>query len=801
MANNYEDFGEKIGGAKKDLWATRGLMYEDLVDLNDAEIKEYVKKDNIWKKPNYQKMIEEGYPRDVVYVYKIIRDSLDTKPRNSSDYIVENYVNEIQSIKQLVEQIKTLEDFAKVSENGSKYDDVLMKIWNDNWTELEPKINVTSYKFERAFKKLLEKQWLFTNDEKALSNYYMLDVNKMDVVEDGGRIQIQYHESVHGTRFFYDSIENKSRYENMHGYMIIRKDRMVIQTNFETKEDAKKYILDLAKESQAKTTEKSTKTRKTKFKHSVLDHVEMIGVDYRNGKDVTGDDIMNVFGIRGGEFGNWLSDADSQQSLNHFYDSMMNVAYALEIDPKDISFNGKLAIAFGARGSGNALAHYEPLRRVINITKMRGAGSLGHEWIHALDNEGADHFGKFKNSSHKFLSEFSRYEGATKEMLDLMKTILKNELSQEETIIEAEKELDKRKSSFTKDLLYLCDENDFSKEEWETINSLVNDVLEEALADPEYTNLEWNEKKMKWMHDKRPSEKYGAFIDTIVHNQNIDSTKRMRYMHRFNDNIEYINQERRKIASAEKALYEYKNLINNRMPLVDTKFYSDAKKIDSMYSKASHGYWQSDCELLARAGASWMHDKLDALNIRDDYLVGHSETPPLPFENEFIYTSPQGEERKRINQYFDAYIDSLKEQGIFHHMERNKIIEIGTIKEIQYTNIEGDLNINSFGSIMHDFWNRAYMSDNGTWFFEKDDLQEYTKNDIQRFISDIDILAQKFGDEIYNIIEFPDNVEDWYQCDNDYIGTFYGNFMGIWDWTGYPNDKIIEMSEEYAIDL
>lgn len=32
------------------------------------------------------------------------------------------------------------------------------------------------------------------------------------------------------------------------------------------------------------------------------------------------------------------------------------------------------------------MAHYEPIQEVINITKLRGAGSLGHEWSHALDH-------------------------------------------------------------------------------------------------------------------------------------------------------------------------------------------------------------------------------------------------------------------------------------------------------------------------------------------------------------------------------------------------------------------------------
>lgn len=73
-------------------------------------------------------------------------------------------------------------------------------------------------------------------------------------------------------------------------------------------------------------------------------------------------------------------------SLNFGYNAFTCLCLALNISPEDVSIGGKLAIAFGTRGSGNALAHYEPEREVINLTKMRGAGSLAHEWGHAMDD-------------------------------------------------------------------------------------------------------------------------------------------------------------------------------------------------------------------------------------------------------------------------------------------------------------------------------------------------------------------------------------------------------------------------------
>lgn len=78
MADNiqHEDFGEKIGGAKKDLWKDRGLYVNDLDAMNDREAEKFVKKDNIWKKPDYQAMLDDGIPLGVVYFIKKARDGL-----------------------------------------------------------------------------------------------------------------------------------------------------------------------------------------------------------------------------------------------------------------------------------------------------------------------------------------------------------------------------------------------------------------------------------------------------------------------------------------------------------------------------------------------------------------------------------------------------------------------------------------------------------------------------------------------------------------------------------------------------
>lgn len=120
--------------------------------------------------------------------------------------------------------------------------------------------------------------------------------------------------------------------------------------------------------------------------------------------DVSPDEFYHEFSFRGVEFGNWFSQGagnrDRQGMLNQAYDALMDLSGIVGIPPKAVSLNGSLGLAFGSRGKGAALAHFESGNLVINLTKTKGAGNLAHEWFHAMDNyfqrqrgvpTGADH--------------------------------------------------------------------------------------------------------------------------------------------------------------------------------------------------------------------------------------------------------------------------------------------------------------------------------------------------------------------------------------------------------------------------
>ncbi|HGB3178558.1 TPA: LPD38 domain-containing protein [Salmonella enterica subsp. enterica serovar Chester] len=111
-------------------------------------------------------------------------------------------------------------------------------------------------------------------------------------------------------------------------------------------------------------------------------------------QNATPEKFSDAFGFRGVQFGNYVEGPRRQSDLNRAYDALMDMADVLKVPAKALSLDGRLGLAFGARGRGGknaAAAHYEPGQVAINLTKGNGAGSLAHEWFHALDNYFGQH--------------------------------------------------------------------------------------------------------------------------------------------------------------------------------------------------------------------------------------------------------------------------------------------------------------------------------------------------------------------------------------------------------------------------
>ena len=124
--------------------------------------------------------------------------------------------------------------------------------------------------------------------------------------------------------------------------------------------------------------------RKEAPKHAVLENIiREGGADLG---DITPEMVKVDFGHRGVEYGNYVKDEEAKVHLRRYAESMADLEQILGIDIGEFNRAHGLGIAFGSRGTGRALAHYEPAGKVINLTKTKGDGTVAHEWGHYLDN-------------------------------------------------------------------------------------------------------------------------------------------------------------------------------------------------------------------------------------------------------------------------------------------------------------------------------------------------------------------------------------------------------------------------------
>lgn len=424
--SNIQDFGEKIGGARKDLYALkRELRLEDIVDWSEYDREKYITKKEVFPLPDYKKLYEEGMNREVLFFIKEVRDALPTKPVVYIPYgcsdeekeklihkAQEDYIMSIGCFYERSMQLKTISDC--VDFYDSMRGENLPAI---DWTnrKLKKAIRLDStYRYHAFRSKMEEKQFLYTKEEKILSHYTIYQYDGKNVYrelyeKDRERLVIQQDRSKY---YVYRTDENPSQWVEESYFALDNHTNQIVASNIANKELLQNTIIDL--ESNKADSEKEIRKKK-KLVPVQLSHIRPTAEDYRKGINITGEDMLSVFQFRGGEFGNWESDNDRQTNLNMSYDALKDLAKALEIEDADISLGGQLAIAYGARGISSALAHFEPGTNVINLTKMKGAGALAHEWGHALDY----YIASKKGNKVNYATE--RPTGKLKELLQIMK--------------------------------------------------------------------------------------------------------------------------------------------------------------------------------------------------------------------------------------------------------------------------------------------------------------------------------------------------------------------------------------------
>lgn len=602
-----EDFGKKIGGARKDMWASRGLNLSDLDGMNASEMEKYITKDNVWKKPDYDQLIADGLPVKVVWFMKCVRDKVPTKPNYSSYHseeeknaIREEYINFVGAMRDEVMACKTKEDCVGLYQSFFHDQGYVERTGSYSLSATDKCIHHLDNKLYKVFRDA-NYEWGYTYDRQIKKHQFGVDADQK--LPKGYAIR-----------------------EYTNGTFSVVKGYTLVASNFDSWAAAKKYLDENVKST----------TRKKAFTPPQLEHVRREGLtDIRNDNNITGDDFLADYGFYGGEFGNWMSEADRQASLNMGYEAFYDLAEALQITSSDISFNGKLSIAFGARGHGKAAAHYEPAREVINLTKMTGAGSLAHEWGHALD----DYLGK-KLGYGRMLTE-----ARAPEIQAVMDAMRGRPATEEE---KAEK-YDK----------LLADRSATASMRCEDVINRYKEAAEasKTIALSEETQTRYKEVANKLdeilttVTEKIVQKDYAPCLDLVeqaealVRETNLCDGSLTRILSLKGDIIF--------VSDWTRARENYK---------VETDYYKGSKLMDGVSAKCDKGYWASNCEMFARAFSCYVMDKLKPG--RSDYLCGHSESAATITDGKVVRAYPVGEDRTRINAAMDNFIQQMKEKEL-----------------------------------------------------------------------------------------------------------------------------------------
>lgn len=413
--------------------------------------------------------------------------------------------------------------------------------------------------------------------------------------------------------------------------------------------------------------------------YSYLDHVTRKGKEHRPAdKDVKPRDFQEAFNFRGGEFGKWQMNQDGQTSLNHAYDGLHDLAETIGLPPRAMSLNGKLAIAFGSRGTGgkhSAKAHYEPDKEVINLTKMKGAGSLAHEWFHALDHymaqqvHGPERSGKKTESLLSERLPYGKEHKGRQEVVDAWRELVNTMNSK--TVDEKIQGDDKKLGHAKKTVSEVVDQLDGMLESNKRHNKRHKGLNQEQ-------QKEWDAAKEKIKNLDvgtktsiaaltEPDSKSWSSPSTFSPVQKLNDLYKKatgRSFHTADDNshghkiywsIWRAQQEAEKISKAS----DGESMTKKK----STQFLDDSHALDKFRTGQ---YYAKDIEMAARAFQGYVYDKTEGVGKPSQYLNGKAHNKHyaglITEDGDPFRPFPGGSERESINAAFDKLFKTIKTQ-------------------------------------------------------------------------------------------------------------------------------------------
>lgn len=332
--------------------------------------------------------------------------------------------------------------------------------------------------------------------------------------------------------------------------------------------------------------------------------------------------LKDLIGFKEVQSGNWvLKDvASAKFHVEQTAGAMMDMSDILGIDVAHLGLGGRLGMAFGARGHGlsGARAHYEPVHRVINLTKMGGGGALAHEWVHSIDNILSEIMGSGPSGIDKYASESPELlpKGELRDaMASLRSAMIGGTVRQNETF--------NIKGQYRSAKYNFVDRNNprFAKE---IINA--KSAEEAVLIIDSYMKPNGEKPKPRLVK----SWKQWRTLAAALHSPQDAETVSLKTGPRVSD------------------------------------FYALAVDLDGGQVGK---YWSSIREMFARAFQSYVEDKLKGMGRRNDYLSALADNTTY---GQGVKPYPEGSEREKINMAFDLFFEHMASANVLGKAAENK---------------------------------------------------------------------------------------------------------------------------------
>lgn len=592
------DVGEKVGGARKDVNEIRKQFLQTpdkstlacIAELDEVLAFELATKKNIFSWFDMATAQSEGVEIRAAYAIHLLIRRI---PSTSKGLNAENYTKSLFFISDELKRVRTYQQFTSTFGRFEilTSDANILERWLQRLEAVETKLKVI---YEQS------SSVDFTNDEtmKKYISDNLLEFRKLKGIIHTIEIQDQFGLKQLGTfTELLASYKKRNAFrkatDKFHSWSVYIEEHQPI-----AKSEDELSSIDNSNKAPAK--RQSVWERALPFEPKRIGGLQIEDIDTPEG-------FIDYFGFRGAEYGNTVSDIIAKGHIVNCSRALVDLADVLSISPKDLTQNRTLAMAFGARGSGTALAHYEPKRHVINLTKKKGSlGVLAHEWWHSFD--------RFMNQ------EFTG--GANYDLLTEGLSLNIDNVPYE-----------------VRDAYYTL--MSAIKDGYSTEKFRIDPSNKRSISTASYNSYYEHNGNLQDFVDER-MKKFDEYRKSII-NSYLTETSRDREQKRYIRSRKLELNKACHVAAQIHFEITGEQLIDIPYTVDHSEYYSTARQLDGPKRKP---YYSSNVELTARAFEAYVHSKLQERGMRNDYLV-------CGIDN--IY--PQGKELACINYAMENFLN------------------------------------------------------------------------------------------------------------------------------------------------